>query len=75
MKKLGLTAFIVALAIGLTFSINCSFRGLNSMTDVQGSGISKTETRSVSGFKKVDAGGAINVEIAVQKDFSVTVRG
>jgi predicted DNA binding CopG/RHH family protein len=73
MKKFGLIVFISALSIGLAFSTNCSFRSLAHLSGIQGSGTSKTETRSVTGFNKVDAGGAINLEIAVQKDFSVTV--
>ena len=73
MKKLGLLVFIFALAVGLIFSTNCGLGSFTNLSGVQGSGTAKTETRNVSGFKKVDAGGAINVEIAVQKDFSVTV--
>jgi len=73
MKKIGLTVFIFALSIGLAFSTNCSYGGFRSLSGVQGSGTSKSETRSVSGFTKIDAGGAVNVEIAVQKDFSVVV--
>lgn len=73
MKKLGLTVFIFALAVGLAFSTNCSSGGFTNISGVQGSGTSKTETRNISGFKKVNAGGAINIEIVVQKNFSVTV--
>lgn len=73
MKKIGLIVFTFALAIGLAFSINCSFGGFSNLSGVQGSGTSKSETRNVSGFTKIDAGGAINVEVAVQKDFSVVV--
>ena len=73
MKKIGLIVFIIALAIGLAFSTNCSFGGFSNLSGVQGSGTSKTETRNVSGFKKIDAGGAIHVNVSVQKDFSVMV--
>jgi len=73
MKKIGLIVFIFALSIGLAFSTNCSFGGFSNLSGVQGSGTSKSETRSVSGFTKIDAGGAINVEVAVEKDFSVVV--
>jgi len=73
MKKIGLIVFIFALSIGLAFSTNCSFGGFSSLSGVQGSGTSKSETRNVRGFTKIDAGGAVNVEIAVQKDFSVVV--
>ena len=73
MKKLGLLVFIVALAIGLAFSTSCSIGNFKNLSGVQGSGTAKTETRNLSGFTKIDAGGAINVEVVVQKDFSVTV--
>ncbi len=74
MRKIGFLIFIAALSIGLMFSTNCSFDGIKNFTGVQGSGVSKTETRSLKGFSKVDAGGAVNVEIAAQKDFSVEVQ-
>jgi hypothetical protein len=73
MKKLGLMVFISALLIGSTFSNIFSFGSFSGFGGVRGSGISKTETRNVTGFNKIDASGAINLEIAVQKDFNVTV--
>lgn len=74
MKKIGLTVFVFALSIGLVFSTGCGFGSFSSLSGVQGSGTSKTETRNVSGFTKIEASGAINVEVAAQKDFSVTVQ-
>jgi hypothetical protein len=74
MKKLGLLIFIFALSIGLVFSTNCSFGGFKNIGGVQGSGTSKTEKRNVSGFEKIDASGAVNVEVSIQKDFSVEVQ-
>lgn len=72
MKKISLAIFILALAIGVVFSTNCSF-GINKFSGVKGSGNAKTETRNVSGFNRVDASNAVNVEITVQNNFSVTV--
>jgi hypothetical protein len=74
MKKIGLVIFIFALSVGLVFSTNCSFGGFSRLSGVQGSGTAKSETRNASGFTKIDAGGAINVQVAVQKDFSVVVQ-
>jgi len=65
MKRFGLLIFVFALSIGLAFSTNCSFGGMKNFGGVQGSGTSKTETRNVSGFNKIDASGAINVEVTV----------
>lgn len=73
MKKIGLLIFISALAVGLVFSTNCSFGSFSDLSGVQGSGTAKSETRAVTGFTRVDAGGAVNVEIVTQKDFSVAV--
>ena len=73
MKKIGFTAFIVALAIGSIFSANCNSVGFGSLTGVRGSGNSKSETRNASGFKGIKAGGAVNVEVTAQKDYSVAV--
>ncbi len=74
MKKFGLLIFIFALSIGLAFSTNCSFSGkFGNLGGVQGSGTSKTETRNVKGFTKIDASGAVNIEVAVGAGFAVTV--
>jgi len=70
MKKLGFLIFIFAFVIGLIFTPGCNF---GNMTGIKGSGTSKTEQRSVSDFTKIDAGGAMNVEVDAQKDFSVSV--
>ncbi len=70
MKKLGLIVFITALSIGLLSAIGC---GIGNLTGVQGSGNAKSEKRNVSGFKQIEAGGAITLEIDAQKDFSVKI--
>lgn len=70
MRKLALLVFIGALSFGLAFSTNCSF---GNMSGVQGSGTSKSEVRDVTGFKKIDAGGAVALDVIVQKEFGVTV--
>lgn len=72
MKKISLAIFVLVLTIGLVFLTNCNF-GIKNFGGILGSANAKTETRNVSGFSKVEAGGAFNVEITAQKDFSVTV--
>ena len=74
MKKFGLLIFVFALSIGVVFTTNCSFGGFKNIGGIQGSGTSKTEKRNVSGFEKIDASGAINVEVSMQKDFNVEVQ-
>jgi len=75
MKKFGLLVFIFALSIGLVFSTNCGFsRSFNNFGGIQGSGTSKTETRNVIGFTKIDASNAVNVEVAVGSSFAVEVQ-
>jgi hypothetical protein len=74
MKKISLAIFILALTIGLIFSTNCGFGGINNFGEgVKGSGTSKTEQRNVTGFRAIEASGAVNLEVDAQKDFSVTV--
>lgn len=73
MKKIGSLIFISALSIGVAFSTNCSFGSISNLSGVQGSGTSKTETRSVKGFTKIDASGAVSVEVSVGGSFSVEV--
>ena len=70
MKKVGLVVFAVALLIGVLSAMNCS---IGNSSGVQGSGNTKSEKREVSGFTKVEGGGAIILEIVAQKDFSVEV--
>ncbi len=74
MKKIGLSVFIFALFVGLIVSTGCSWSRITNFGGIQGSGTAKTETRSIAGFNKVEAGGAVNVQItAAQKDFAVSV--
>ncbi len=74
MKKCGFIIFLCALTIGTIFSANCSFVSFNSLSGIKGSGTAKSEIRNVSGFKGIQAGGAVNLEVAVQKDFSVEIQ-
>jgi hypothetical protein len=73
MKKISLAIFILALTIGLIFSASCGSVSINKISGIKGSGTSKTEQRSVAGFRQVEAGGAVNLEIDAGKEFSVTV--
>ena len=75
MKKISFILFVAALAIGSISAVSCSVGNLNfkSMSGIQGSGSAKRETRNVSGFEKIDASGAVNVEIVAGEDFKVEV--
>ena len=70
MKKLRFILFGFALSIGLFSAIGCS---VGDLTGVQGSGNAKSEKRNISGFKQINAGGAIGLEIDAQKDFSLEI--
>lgn len=81
MKKLGILIFIAALIIGISvanafswgrvstpkFSFNVNFGG------VKGSGVTATEKRAATGFKRIEAGGMFEIEAVAQKDFAVEV--
>ena len=71
MKKLGFTIFLSAFLIGLISVVSCSVADLGSSA---GSGNIKTEKRDVSGFTKINAGGAVTLQIDAQKEFSVEVQ-
>jgi hypothetical protein len=73
MKKISLAIFILALTIGLVFSASCGSVGITTVTGIKGSGTPKTEQRNVTGFRQIEAGGAVNLEIDAGKEFSVTV--
>lgn len=76
MKKFGLFIFIAALSVGILSALNCSvggFDGAFGFDGVKGSGNVRSEKRTVSGFNKVRAGGAVQLEIAAQNDFSLEV--
>lgn len=70
MKKLNLSILVLALSVTVIFLNGC---GAGSLTTVQGSGIAKTENRNVTGFSKIDASGAVNVTVAIQKDFNLSI--
>ena len=44
-----------------------------NITGIQGSGTAKTETRNLTGFKEVKAGGAVNIDISFKPEYSITV--
>lgn len=73
MKKISSIVFAAALFTGVIIAGGCGFGGINVGSGVKGSGTLKSERRDVSGFSKIDAGGAVNLEITTQKDFSVSV--
>lgn len=78
MKKIGFIVFLSALVIGSIFSVKSGFESFHinfGGKGIHGSGNSGSETRNVSGFTKIQTGGAINVEVSAQKDFSVVVEG
>lgn len=51
----------------------CLFAGCGGITGIPGSGTAKTENRNLSGFKKIRAAGALNVDVTFKSDYSVTV--
>ena len=81
MKKFGILIFIVAVMVGVVFANLFSFGraatgqvfNFSFGSSVKGSGVSRSEAREVAGFKGVDVGGVLNVEIAAGKDFAVEV--
>lgn len=74
MKNFNFVLLVSASAVVSLFSAGCGFGGFKNLQGVQGSGTPKTESRNVSDFKKIDAGGAVNLEISAQKEFSVAVQ-
>ncbi len=75
MKKVGLLIFGLALTLGIIFSNSLGFGRFNLIRfgSLQGSGNTIAVTRDVSNFTKIDASGAVNVEVTFQKDFSVSI--
>lgn len=79
MRKVKIAIFITALVVGLLFakafgfSLGFGFPNIRFFSNIQGSGIAKSETRELSDFEEVDVSGAIEVEIVAQKEFNVTV--
>ena len=55
------------------FSLGFNLPSINLFSKIKGSGNIKTEKRDVPDFSNVKAGGAINVEVSAQKEFSVEV--
>ncbi|HVE56850.1 MAG TPA: head GIN domain-containing protein [Pyrinomonadaceae bacterium] len=66
MKKKVFLIFILLTAL----ASGCKITNIGG---IKGSGNIKTEPRSVSGFKAIQAENAVELEITVQKDFSLTV--
>lgn len=79
MKKLGLLVFAVAIIGSLALVWGITGKSVFGVpffrSDVKGSGNFITEKRDLSRFKGVHAGGAMQLEITVGKDFSVELEG
>jgi hypothetical protein len=78
MKKIAFLVFITAILFGVALTV--ALGGFNSLIKISigrtvGSGNVVTEKRDVAAFTGVDFGGAIEVEIAAQKEQSVEVEG
>lgn len=81
MKKVKVIIFIVALVVGLMFAkvfgavlgFSAPTFSFNFFSGVRGSGVTKVENRNVSGFKKIEVSGTIELEVTAQNDFSVNV--
>lgn len=80
MKKIGIIVFIAAIILGVVVSSFFSFGRLSERvfnfsfsSGTAGSGNLATETRDVSGFTGVDAGGVFQVEIAAQEEFGIEI--
>lgn len=67
MKK---TVFVIVILL-IALTAGCSKIG--NIGGIKGSGNVKTESRSASGFKEIKAENAVELEITVQKDFSLTI--
>jgi hypothetical protein len=80
MRKVKIIIFVAALIIGLTFAkvfgaaLGFNFPKVSIFTCVQGSGITKVETRNIAPFKQIDVSGAVDVEVVGQKDFKIDVQ-
>jgi hypothetical protein len=66
MKK---TVFVIVILF-IALAAGCSIENIGG---TKGSGNVKTESRNASGFKEIKAENAVELEITVQKDFSLTV--
>ncbi len=80
MKKLGFLIFLGVLAVGFVAASASSFGKLDTsglfhfnFGGVKGSGNVITQTRDLSGFHSIEVSNALQVDVAAQKDFSVSV--
>jgi hypothetical protein len=74
MKKIGLLIFAVALIIGVSSAFSVSFGKFSFFKQrIAGSGVAKTETRTVEDFQNIETSGAMIVEVKTSKEFFVEV--
>ncbi|MFN2500395.1 MAG: head GIN domain-containing protein [Pyrinomonadaceae bacterium] len=82
MKKIGIFIFVMALALGLVLSNLFSFGKFSGKIfnfsshfgKIEGSGVTASEDRDLTGFRSVKASGAFEIEIAAQKEFVAEVQ-
>lgn len=70
MKKLSIIIIVTIISVCLIFAVGCNTGGFRG---VEGSGNEKSEMRNLSGFKKIEAQGAVSLVVDAQKDFSVEI--
>ena len=70
MKNLSLIIIATVFSVGLISVAGCNIGNFGGVED---SGDAKSEMRNVSDFKKIEAGGAVNLVIDAQKEFSVEI--
>lgn len=77
MKKIGILVFIGALVVSSIIATRSSdagkFNFFSRFGKTKGSGNLKVEDRNVSNFQKIEANGAINLEVTVQQNYAVSV--
>lgn len=81
MKKFGILIFVIAVVGGIVLAKMFSFGSLPALqmpsvsffSKVKGSGNVVTERRNVTGFTKVDVGGAFQVDVVKGDEFAVEV--
>lgn len=80
MKKIGIVVFFAAILVGVGIAGLFSFgKATGKLFNFSfgrgehGSGNVVTESRNISGFTGIDAGGVFQIEVTAQKDFAVEI--
>src|SRR5438105_1877730 len=66
--------WILGMLLAVSFCVGCGLKSKLDPPATSGSGVTKTDSRNIAGFKKINAASAIDVTVSITNGYSVVVK-